>query len=253
MGVTLDTGSILRRIAHMPLVNMQKVSLSYGGNVLLDGVDLHIEPGDRACLIGRNGAGKSSLLKLLRGDMSPNSGDILSSPDTRIAYLPQDVPPGMSGTVHDIVESGLTGHIGDEGSETELHAHQVVGRVLSHLALDPEADCATLSGGMKRRVLLAKALACEPDLLLLDEPTNHLDIDSICWMENYLLRNCKTFLFVSHDRAFLRRIANRIIDLDRGKLAHWSCDYDTFLKRKDALLNDEQVNRAAFDKELAKE
>ena len=236
----------------MALLNMQGVSLRFGSEQLLDRVALNIEEGDRISLVGRNGAGKSSLLKLLNGDISPDEGDISYYRGTRLAYLPQEVPQTMSGRVVDSVSAGLS-TTPQAASLTDSDRHQVVGRILSHLNLDPQADCAVLSGGQKRRVLLAHALVHTPDILLLDEPTNHLDIDSICWMENYLLRHCKTLLFVTHDRAFLRRIANRIVDLDRGQLAQWACDYDTFLRRKAELLHDEGVHRAAFDKKLAKE
>ena len=236
----------------MGLLSMHGVSLSFGSQPLLDRVDLNIEEGDRISLVGRNGAGKSSLLKLLNGEIPPDEGEIRSQRDVRIAYLPQEVPQAMSGPVSEAVESGL--HKARHArEETATDGHQVVGRVLSHLGLDPHTDCAVLSGGQKRRVVLARTLVREPDILLLDEPTNHLDIDSICWMETFLLRHCKTLMFVTHDRAFLRRLATRIVDLDRGRLAHWACDYDTFLRRKADLLHDENVSRAAFDKKLAKE
>jgi len=234
----------------MALVSMRGIKLSFGGGLLLDDLDLNIEPGDRACLVGRNGTGKSSLLKILHGDLSPDAGAIQKDGHVRISYLPQDVPEGISGTVEDIVASWLSN---GAPSDSDWSSHHVVGKMVSHLYLDPHAEFDELSGGQKRRVLLARALACEPDLLLLDEPTNHLDIDSICWLEDFLLRHCKTFLFVTHDRAFLRRVANRIIDLDRGQLAHWSCDYDSFLQRKSDLLADEQVSNAKFDKKLSKE
>ncbi|MDP6490674.1 MAG: ATP-binding cassette domain-containing protein [Kiritimatiellia bacterium] len=236
----------------MALVNVRGVSLSFGADLLLDQVNLSIEEGDRISLVGRNGTGKSSLLKLIHGDLSPDQGEIQSHPSVRVAYLPQDVPADMSGLVADVVESAAFRRR-HANAHTETHGHQIVGRVLSHLGMDPHADCAVLSGGYKRRVLLASALVQEPDILLLDEPTNHLDIESICWMETFLLRHCKTLLFVTHDRAFLRRTANRIVDLDRGKLADWTCDYDTFLKRKAGLIHDENVSRAVFDKKLAKE
>lgn len=234
----------------MALVSMRGISLSFGSGLLLDNIDLNIEPGDRACLVGRNGTGKSSLLKILHGDLDPDDGEIQTSQEPRISYLPQDVPRAMSGSVEEIAASWRTATSSDDG---DWGSHHVVARVLSHLSLDPYSQFDELSGGQKRRTLLARALACEPDLLLLDEPTNHLDIDSICWLEEFLLRHCKTFLFVTHDRAFLRRVANRIIDLDRGQLAHWQCDYDTFLRRKAELLHDEQVRQAVFDKKLSKE
>jgi ATP-binding cassette subfamily F protein uup len=235
----------------MALLTLNNISLSFGAEKLLNGVDLNIEPGDRACLIGRNGTGKSSLLKLIQGDLAADGGEIVRHGDTRVAYLPQDVPPGLTGRVGDIVAAGL--QHGGPGAHTEWEAEQLLGKVISHLSLDADAALETLSGGQKRRVLLARALAGEPDLLLLDEPTNHLDIESICWMEEYLLRHCKTFLFVTHDRAFLRRLANKIIDLDRGTLVNWSCTYDQFLRRKADFLHDESVRNAAFDKKLTKE
>lgn len=234
----------------MALVSIHGITLSYGEGLLLDNLDLNIETGDRACLVGRNGTGKSSLLKILHGDVVADLGEIQASRDTRISYLPQDVPARMPGSVEDIAGSWL---INSPHADTDWNVHHAVGRILSHLALDGHARYDELSGGQKRRALLARALACEPDLLLLDEPTNHLDIDSICWLEEFLLRHCKTFLFVTHDRSFLRRVANRIIDLDRGQLAHWSCDYDTFLQRKADLLHDEKVRQETFDKKLSKE
>jgi ATP-binding cassette subfamily F protein uup len=234
----------------MALVSIKGVCLSFGAGLILDNIDLNIEPGDRACLVGRNGTGKSSLLKLLHRDLPADSGDIQMANETRVAYLPQDVPAHMTGTVENIAASWRkpTAH-----SEDDWDSQHVVHRVLSHLLLDAHAQFEELSGGQKRRALLARALACEPDLLLLDEPTNHLDIESICWLENFILRHCKTLLFVTHDRTFLRRVANRIIDLDRGQLAHWSCDYDTFLQRKADLLHDEEVHHAQFDKKLNNE
>ncbi len=234
----------------MALLSLREIRLAFGLDQLLDSVDLHVEPGDRACLVGRNGAGKSSLLKILQGEIAPDSGEIVNPNKSRVAYLPQNLPEGISGNVEEIVSSWISK---PEHADVGWSSHHVVGKLLSHLGLDAHSDYGELSGGQKRRVLLARALACEPDLLLLDEPTNHLDIDSICWMEEFLLRHCKTILFVTHDRAFLRRMANKIIDLDRGQLAQWECDYDTYLRRKADLLNDEAVNQTRFDKKLSKE
>ena len=236
----------------MALLSMHGISLSFGGDHLLNDIDLNIEIGDRACLIGRNGTGKSSLLKLINGHYSPDEGDIRSAKDFKTAYLPQDIPENLTGNIIDVVRSGLT-QTSSSQHHSEVETEQIIGKIISHLSLDPYAEFETLSGGQKRRALLARALACEPDLLLLDEPTNHLDIESICWMEEYLLRHCKTFLFVTHDRSFLRRISNRIIDLDRGSLAQWNCNYDDFMRRKSDLLHDEEVRNKVFDKKMAKE
>ena len=236
----------------MALLSMHGISLSFGGDHLLENIDLNIEIGDRACLIGRNGTGKSSLLKLINGNFTPDEGDIRFSKDFKTAYLPQDIPENITGNIIDVVSSGLS-QTSSSHHHSEVESEQIVGKVISHLSLDPYAEFKTLSGGQKRRALLARALASEPDLLLLDEPTNHLDIESICWMEDYLLRHCKTFLFVTHDRSFLRRISNRIIDLDRGNLAQWNCNYDEFMRRKSDLLHDEEVRNKVFDKKKAKE
>ncbi len=234
----------------MALISMHNISLGYGAGLLLDNADLNIETGDHACLVGRNGTGKSTLLKLLCGSINPDDGDIRKAKDTRIAYMQQDVPPNTEGFVGEIVAAGLSAF----GHSTDLwETNQAVGKVLSHVDLNGFDDFSTLSGGQKRRALLAAALVCEPDLLLLDEPTNHLDIDSIIWLEDFLLRHSQTFLFVTHDRSFARRMANRVIDLDRGKLSNWSCDYDTYLTRKEAQLHEESVRNAVFDKKLAKE
>ncbi len=233
----------------MALISLRDVSLAYGGDPLLDGVSLHIEAGERACLVGRNGCGKSTLLKLLAGETEPDEGEILRAPGIRCAYLPQEVPEGLSGTVREVVESGDRRHAHAEHWEHEHAAEQAMTR----LGLDPEAPFETLSGGMKRRALLARALVSEPDVLLLDEPTNHLDIAAIEWLEGFLLRRNGTLLFVTHDRAFLRRLATRILDLDRGALAGWDCGYDLFLKRKQQLLDDDEAMWEKKGKRLTQE
>jgi ATP-binding cassette subfamily F protein uup len=233
----------------MALLSLHNVSIAYGGAPLLDGADLHIEAGDRACLVGRNGTGKTTLMRILCGEISPDSGALTAAPNMRVAYLPQEVSHDLKGRVATLVEAGYEAHEGDAEWEASRHAE----RVITLLGLDGEAAFETLSGGMKRRVLLARALVSEPDLLLLDEPTNHLDIESIQWLEGFLQRHVRTFLFVTHDRAFLRRLATRIIDLDRGKLADWRCDYDTFLRRKELLLEDETIRNERFDRRLAEE
>jgi len=227
----------------MALLSLSRVSLSFGGLPLLDDVELHIERGDRICLLGANGAGKSTLLRILAGETAPDSGHVARTPKLRVTRLPQQVPTHLRGRVLDIV-------CPDANDDRRLlEAHQA----LSRLDLDPAADFETLSGGTRRRVLLAQAILGEPDLVLLDEPTNHLDIDSITWLETFLVRRCRTFLFVTHDRAFLRRLASRVIELDRGKLSDWDCDYDTFLRRKEEALATEAVHWEQQDRLLAKE
>lgn len=233
----------------MALLSLQDVSIRFGGEPLLDHMDLHVESGDRACLVGRNGAGKSTLLKILAGDIEPDGGAVLRAPGVRVSYLPQDVPSNLLGSVRSIVEAGMPSHAALDHWEHEGAAEQA----MSRLNVDPEARFETLSGGLKRRVLLARALVCEPDVLLLDEPTNHLDIESIEWLEGFLRRRVTTFLFVTHDRTFLRQLATRIIDLDRGTLAGWNCDYDTFLKRKQQLLDDEEAEWQKRGKRLTQE
>jgi ABC transport system ATP-binding/permease protein len=266
----------------MALLALRDVSLGFRGPLLLEEVNLTIEPGERVCILGRNGTGKSTLLRLIDGGIEPDRGDIARQQGLVTAMLPQEVPQGLRDTVFDEVARGLgpraellaeyhhlAHRLAVEGGD-ELHArldrihhaleidggwnmHQEVEAVITRMTLQPDADVTALSAGMKRRVLLAKALVRSPDILLLDEPTNHLDIDAIAWLEEFLLRYAGTIMFVTHDRAFLRQLATRIVDLDRGRLTSWSCNYETYLKRKDAALDSETQQRAEFDKKLAKE
>jgi len=230
----------------MALLSLKNASLSLGGRPLLDGIEFHIERGDRIGLLGSNGTGKSSLLRVLAGESALDAGEVIGGSGLRVGRLPQQVPTHLHGRVLDIVapDDEATVHGPDE-----VDARQMISR----LKLDAEADFATLSGGTRRRVLLAKTLLGEPDVVLLDEPTNHLDLDSITWLEDYLLRNCRTFLLVTHDRAFLRRLANRVVELDRGHLSDWKCDYDTFLTRKEEFLHAEELAWKDLDRKLKKE
>ncbi len=266
----------------MTLVNLRELKLAFGGPELLNGVTLQIKRGERVCLVGRNGAGKSTLLKIINNEITPDSGEIIRSKEVKIASLPQEVPHDLSGTVYEVVSDGL-GHMvkllsdyhtasqslaqgSDKPSVSELariqhlidagdgwQIQQRVETVLSHLKLDPDIAVSDLSGGYKRRVLLARALVSEPDLLLLDEPTNHLDIDSISWLEEFLRQFRGSLLFITHDRKFLRTLATRIIELDRGQVTDWPGDYDTYLKKRQAELNAESTHNALFDKKLAQE
>lgn len=231
------------------VISLRDVSIAFGGDPLLDGVSLHVERGERTCLVGRNGCGKSTFLRLLAGEVEPDSGEIVREPGIRTAYLPQEVPDGIEGTVKAVVESGGLRHARAERWE---HEHAVK-QTISRLGLESEAMFSTLSGGMKRRTLLARALVSEPDVLLLDEPTNHLDIASIEWLEVFLLRMSCTLLFVTHDRAFLRRLATCILDLDCGMLAGWKCGYNTFLQRKQQLIEDQEAVWAKKRKRLSQE
>ncbi|MGE5376293.1 MAG: ATP-binding cassette domain-containing protein [Bacteroidota bacterium] len=237
----------------MALISLQDVSIGFGGPRLLDDINLQIESGEWVGLLGRNGMGKSTLLKLIGGEILPHSGMIARQQNIRVAYLPQEVPQGLSGRVYDIVESGLEAALGTLDDEHRWQRQHQVEKVFSQMELDPQASFELLSAGMKRRVYLARGLARNPDLLLLDEPTNHLDIQSIDWLEEFLKRWGHTLLFVTHDRVFLQRLATRIIELDRGKLFDWNCDYSTFLKRREEMLSAEQAQNAIFDKKLAQE
>ncbi|MCR4289927.1 MAG: ATP-binding cassette domain-containing protein, partial [Candidatus Scalindua sp.] len=219
-------------------------------------VDLQLERGERVCLIGRNGEGKSTLLKLINGELMPDSGDIVRQKGLCTAYLSQEIPRELDGTVFEIVHDGLK-NVGRSHAKREIDndwekRHQVE-KVISLMQLDANAEFKVLSSGLKRRVLLAKGLVCKPEILLLDEPTNHLDIESIDWLEEFLLRYEGTIFFVTHDRVFLKNIARRIIELDRGNLVDWECDYETFLSRKQAVLDAEEKQWSTFDKKLAKE
>jgi ATP-binding cassette subfamily F protein uup len=266
----------------MPLVSLQSVTLSYGVPPLLDRVSLAIDKGERVCLLGRNGAGKSTLLKLISGEVQPDSGELRSAEGVKISSLAQDIPAQTSGSVFAQVAGGLGGladlvreyhdlgpRLGDGSDERSLTrlaavqhrleaAHgwaieQRTERIISRLRLDPDADFMALSGGLQRRVLLARALVSEPDLLLLDEPTNHLDIEAIEWLEGFLPELPGALLFVTHDRVFLQRIANRILELDRGQLTDWPGDYQNYLRRREERLHAEALANARFDRKLSEE
>ncbi|MCE5262497.1 MAG: ATP-binding cassette domain-containing protein [Deltaproteobacteria bacterium] len=266
----------------MALIWINEVSVSFGGPRLLDGASLRVEAGERIGLLGRNGSGKSTLMKLLTGDLVPDSGEIVRSGDVKVAMLPQDVPDDLPGAVYDVVAAGGDGHLellreyhlltremartGDESLLPKLetvqhrlessgawHYHQRVETVISRTGLQADAEFRFLSAGMKRRVFLARALVSGPDLLLLDEPTNHLDIGAILWLEEFLRKFEGTLMFVTHDRAFLRRLATRIVEIDRGRLMSFPCDYDTYLERRQAGLAAEERQWQEFDRKLARE
>ncbi|MDF1563128.1 MAG: ATP-binding cassette domain-containing protein [Deltaproteobacteria bacterium] len=272
----------------MPLLSLQKVELAFGGPPLLDGVDLRLEAGDRLCLLGRNGSGKTSLLRLVTGELQPDAGAVHRQQNLRVGSVPQDVPEELRGSVAEIVAGGFgeatallarhhrvsqalahpeTLEAGEADrllAELERLQHELeqgggwelqrkVEQVTEHLRLPLDADFATLSGGTRRRALLARALVSGPEILVLDEPTNHLDIETITWLETFLLESVRTVLFVTHDRFFARRLANRVAELDRGHLFDFDCGYDEFVGRREELLENEVKRRAAFDKKLAQE
>ncbi len=266
----------------MSLITLRNAHLGFGGPAVLQGVDLRVERGERVCLVGRNGAGKSSLMRVLSGEVALDDGERSVAQGARIGHLPQEVSGGIAGRVFDVV-AGALGELTEllrEYQAINLHLQQQpnpelmsrlarvqhaleaaegwsteqrIETVLSRLTLAPDDDFKTLSGGVQRRVLLARALVTEPDLLLLDEPTNHLDIDTIGWLEEFLLGYRGSLLFVTHDRRFLQRLATRIIDLDRGQLRDWPGDYQNFLRRRDELILAESQERERFDKKLAQE
>ncbi len=265
----------------MSLIQLKNIQVSFGGPPLLDNLSLTIDAGERICLIGRNGAGKSTLMKVLSSEIKADSGEIIVEKGAVIAQLEQEVPQDMTGSVYEVVASGLaeTGQLlsafhalneeDDIGSDDWMvrmeriqhkleanngwHFQNTIDTVISRLELNPDVDFGQLSGGIKRRVLLARALVQEPDVLLLDEPTNHLDIEAIIWLEEFLLSFNGSLVFITHDRAFLRRLATRIIELDRGQATSWPGDYDNFLRRKEEALHAEELENARFDKKLAQE
>ncbi len=234
----------------MPLVTLDRVSMAYGHLPLLDDVAMQIDARERVSVIGRNGTGKSTLLKIISGEIAPDAGTVWRQPSLRTARLEQDVPLSAHRSVFDVVAEGHTHHL--EEDEAWLREHHVE-LILSRLELPADAIVDTLSGGWRRRVLLARALVGQPDLLLLDEPTNHLDIEAIQWLESFLAEYEGAVMFVTHDRAFLQRLATRIVELDRGKLTSWPGNYATYLRRKEEALANEQVLADKFDKKLAEE
>ena len=261
----------------MSLVNLVNVDYSVGGPLLIEHADLAIERGERICVVGRNGAGKSTLLRLIAGEIRADAGEVRVQGDVRIARLAQEVPHDVAGTVFDVV-AGALGHIGallaefhhlshhlDRAGNTDALAavqaridaergwniDQRVTKVLTRLQLPEEDDFASLSGGMKRRVLLARALVLEPDVLLLDEPTNHLDIDAIAWLEELLLGFAGSLVFVTHDRRFLRALATRIVEIDRGRVTSWPGDYDNYLRRREERAHAEAQANAQFEQARA--
>lgn len=233
----------------MALLNLTELSYHLRGNPLLDQVTCRVEPREKIGLLGRNGAGKTTLMRLLCGEIEPDGGSMVMTPGTRVARLPQEVPQDLVGSVDRIVRGGIPTDL----HEAEWQAEQSVEQILATMELSGAAAFEKHSSGMKRRVLLARALVSKPDLLLLDEPTNHLDLEAIRWLENFLSKWGGALIFVTHDRQFLRKLATRIMEIDRGRLFDWSCDYDTFLVRKEAALLVEEKQNALFDKRLAAE
>ncbi|WP_426286654.1 ATP-binding cassette domain-containing protein [Luteibacter sp. E-22] len=259
----------------MSLIQLLNVDFSVGGPLLLEQVDLSLDAGERVCVVGRNGAGKSTLMKLIAGELHPDDGEIRLQGGTRIARLTQEVPQDTSGSVFDVVADGLgeLGHLlaryhhlletgdmdalGDVQSQIEAHnawdLDSRVQQVIERLELPADTDFSELSGGMKRRVLLGQALVRDPNLLLLDEPTNHLDIEAIAWLETFLKGFAGSIVFITHDRSFLRALATRIVEIDRGQVTSWPGDYDNYLRRREERLHAEAQAQAHFDRKLAQE
>jgi ATP-binding cassette subfamily F protein uup len=233
----------------MPLLTLEQVSLAFGHLPLFDRADLRIEPGERVALIGRNGAGKSTLLKVVSGELDPDGGSVWRAPGLKIARLAQDVEETDGRTVREEIAAGLPPAADGEAWRT---AHKI-DVILSRLSLPEHRETRELSGGWRRRVLLGKALVPDPDLLLLDEPTNHLDIDAIQWLEDHLRDFTGALLFVTHDRAFLRRLATRIVELDRGALTSWPGSYDDYVEKKADAVETEARDLERLDKKLAEE
>jgi ABC transport system ATP-binding/permease protein len=233
----------------MPIVRLEKVSLSFGLKPLLDDVSLQLRRGERVCLLGRNGEGKSSLLQMIPRKILPDSGEVWIRPGARVASLAQEVSPASDALVRDVVLGGVELKTEEDAWQSELQVDQV----LSRLGLAGDALMSALSGGWRRRVMLGRALVAAPDVLLLDEPTNHLDIEAITWLENMMLDYAGALFFVSHDRSFVRRLATKIVELDRGQLRVWPGGYDDYVLQKRAALEVEAKHAALFDKKLAQE
>jgi ATP-binding cassette subfamily F protein uup len=239
----------------MRLITFHEVGFAWRKPPILEDVNLAIDSGERIGLLGRNGTGKSTLLKLIAGDLKPDHGTVRTAPKLRIARLIQEVPDDVGGTIADVISGGWGSPSSpdDEASYQQWQLDAALDRTLSRMQLDPDRPFASLSAGLKRRTLLGRAIISQPDLLLLDEPTNHLDIESILWLEDFLKAYSGAYIFVTHDRAFLRALATRILEIDRGRLLDWVCDYSTFLKRKADVLAAEEKQDALFDKKLAQE
>lgn len=265
----------------MALISLQNINIAFGGPLILKDLNLQIEKNQRICLLGRNGAGKTTLMHIIAGTLVPDGGIVHRQTSLKVSCFAQSIPQDLSGPVFEIIARGLgkKGELlvcyhheerriaqtpeADHALLNRLHeeldaingwtAREEIAKIITKMDIDSDWEFQNLSGGQKRRTLLAAALVAEPDLLLLDEPTNHLDIDTIAWLEEYLLRLRCTILFVTHDRMLLRKLATRIIELDRGELVDWACNYDTFLKRRQAVLEDEEKEWARFDRKLAEE
>src|SRR5918993_3056412 len=233
----------------MPLVSLDHIRMAYGHLPLLDDANLLIEAGERVCIIGRNGTGKSTLLQIIGGEVIPDAGTVWRQPNIRIARLEQDVPLSTDRPVREVVAEGFK----DLAHVEDWHVDVSVDMVIDRLDLPGDAIVSTLSGGWRRHVLLARALVAQPDLLLLDEPTNHLDIEAMTWLESFLADYRGAVIFVTHDRAFLQRVATRIVELDRGRLTSWPGDYATFERKKEEWLANEELANAKFDKKMAGE
>ena len=254
----------------MALISLRDVAWGFGGASLLEGINLQIQSGERICLVGRNGTGKSSLLKLINRQFAPDSGEILYQKGVTMGFMAQEVPQEMSGTVFDVVAQGAArgpsafddansqtwdtraDRNGDFGRSFSPHAKSVE-TILSRIGLEPDRTFADLSAGMKRRTFFARAMVGDPDILLLDEPTNHLDIQAIEWLEAFVLRHVKTLLFVTHDRSFLKKIATQVVELERGRLISFDGGYDSFLERREEFLEAETRQQRQLDKKLARE